>query len=60
MQATQKFCQLGLAVIETEAKAVLDLASRIDGNFAKACQHLLDCDFCEYRQPRLFRSSGRS
>src|SRR5579872_4112539 len=44
MQTTQKFCQLGLAVIETEAKAVSDLAARIDSNFAKACQHLLDCE----------------
>ena len=44
MQDVKKFCHLGLAVIETEAKAVSDLSSRIDEHFAKACQHLLDCE----------------
>lgn len=37
------FCQLGLAVIETEAKAVFELTQRIDQNFEKACHLLLEC-----------------
>ncbi|QRN04231.1 KpsF/GutQ family sugar-phosphate isomerase [Legionella sp. MW5194] len=37
------FCQLGLAVIETEAKAVFDLTQRIDERFEKACEILLAC-----------------
>ena len=37
------FCTLGLAVIETEAKAVLDLTQRIDERFEKACRLLLGC-----------------
>ena len=37
------FCKLGLAVIETEAKAVFELAQRIDERFDKACQLLLAC-----------------
>lgn len=40
----EKFCHLALAVIETEAKAVLDLTSRIDENFVQACQYLLACE----------------
>ena len=39
----QKIRQLGLAVIDTEAKAVLALASRIDAGFVKACQIMLAC-----------------
>ena len=39
----QKLRALGLAVIETEAKAVADLASRIDDNFVAACRHMLKC-----------------
>lgn len=35
------FCKLGLAVIETEAKAIFDLSQRIDQHFEKACQILL-------------------
>jgi len=34
---------LGLAVIETEAEAVLALCQRIDDSFAEACQYLLHC-----------------
>lgn len=37
------FCQLGLAVIETEAKAVFELTKRIDQHFENACQLLLAC-----------------
>jgi arabinose-5-phosphate isomerase len=43
MQDIEKICNLGKAVIETEAKAILALSDRIDRNFAQACQHLLDC-----------------
>ncbi|MHB8473762.1 MAG: KpsF/GutQ family sugar-phosphate isomerase [Gammaproteobacteria bacterium] len=38
-----KLKALGLAVIHTEATAIAELASRIDDNFARACQHMLDC-----------------
>lgn len=37
------FCLLGLAVIETEAKAVFELAQRIDQTFQHACELLLQC-----------------
>lgn len=37
------FCELGLAVIETEAKAVTDLAKRIDEKFSQACEYLFSC-----------------
>lgn len=37
------FCKLGLAVIETEAQAVFELAQRIDSRFEKACELLLAC-----------------
>lgn len=43
MQNTEKLCELGRAVIETEANAIKALASRIDHHFARACQYLLDC-----------------
>src|SRR5579872_6362816 len=43
MQDIEKICELGRAVIETEATAIRALLTRIDHNFAKACQHLLDC-----------------
>ncbi len=39
----QKLRALGLAVIQTEADAVRTLADRIDDNFARACQYMLDC-----------------
>jgi arabinose-5-phosphate isomerase len=35
---------LGLAVIRNEAAAVAALAGRIDGNFARACAHMLACE----------------
>lgn len=37
------FCKLGLAVIETEAQAVFELAQRIDQRFETACELLLAC-----------------
>jgi arabinose-5-phosphate isomerase len=43
MQDFEKFCELGRAVIETEAQAVQALVSRIDHKFAQACQLLLAC-----------------
>ncbi len=44
MQDLDKICDLGRAVIETEALTISRLASRIDHKFAYACQHLLDCE----------------
>lgn len=37
------YCNLGLAVIETEAQAIFDLTQRINQDFAKACEILLSC-----------------
>lgn len=37
------FCQLGLAVIETEAQAVFELTQRINEHFEAACELLLAC-----------------
>ncbi len=39
-----KLKQLGLAVIDIEAKAVAALAARIDANFVQACQFMLACE----------------
>ncbi|KAA3626170.1 MAG: KpsF/GutQ family sugar-phosphate isomerase [Proteobacteria bacterium] len=39
-----KFCDLGRAVITTEAAAVTALAQRIDAGFARACRILLACE----------------
>ncbi len=39
----QKLRQLGLAVIETEANAVLGLRSRVNDDFVRACQFMLGC-----------------
>ncbi len=36
--------QLGLAVIQTEAKAIADLAKRIDQGFVRACNFMLQCE----------------
>lgn len=38
-----KLQALGLAVIETEARAVSALAGRIDAQFARACDYILGC-----------------
>jgi len=35
--------RLGLAVIRTEAEALLQLIQRMDDNFSRACQFMLDC-----------------
>src|SRR5665648_53022 len=43
MQPFERYCHLGMAVIETELAAVSALASRIDEGFAKACDILLGC-----------------
>ncbi len=40
----QTLQRLGLAVIETEANAINDLAARVDAQFAKACQLMLACE----------------
>lgn len=40
----EKFCELGRAVIHTEAAAVTALADRIDAAFAHACRILLACE----------------
>ena len=37
------FSKLGLAVIETEARAVMALAERIDKRFTQACEIILSC-----------------
>ncbi|MCK9529561.1 MAG: KpsF/GutQ family sugar-phosphate isomerase [Gammaproteobacteria bacterium] len=41
---TQRLCDLGRAVIDTEAKAVLALAERIGDGFASACRFMLACE----------------
>ena len=43
MSKQADFCQLALAVIETEAEAVRTLSERIDSQFQQACQYLLAC-----------------
>lgn len=42
-QQIDDLCKTGLEVIRTEAQAISSLANRIDENFAKACQYLLNC-----------------
>lgn len=37
------FCQLGLAVVETEAQAISALTKKIDEKFSEACEYLLQC-----------------
>jgi len=43
MQDLDKICSIGREVVETEAKVILDLSAKIDHNFAKACQLLIQC-----------------
>jgi arabinose-5-phosphate isomerase len=43
MQDIEKICELGRAVIETEAATIRALSARIGADFAKACQILLGC-----------------
>ncbi len=38
-----RLCELGRAVIDTEADAVAALGPRIDQGFARACRHMLAC-----------------
>jgi len=40
---TPDLCEAGLSVIRIEADAVKALESRIDANFARACELILDC-----------------
>ena len=40
----EQICSLGRTVIETEAKVINHLSSRIDHKFAQACQHLHACE----------------
>jgi arabinose-5-phosphate isomerase len=42
--AQTDFKKLGLAVIETELASVSALKNRIDDNFARACELMLDCE----------------
>ncbi len=42
-ESYMNFCELGLAVIETEAQAVFELTQRIDERFEAACELLLAC-----------------
>jgi arabinose-5-phosphate isomerase len=44
MQDIEKLCELGRAVVETEANTIQALISRIDYKFAEACLHLLNCE----------------
>jgi arabinose-5-phosphate isomerase len=44
MQDLEKICELGRAVILTEASTISALADRIDHKFAHACQYLLECN----------------
>jgi arabinose-5-phosphate isomerase len=43
MSEQQKLIELGLAVLRTEADAITGLADRVNGDFARACQFMLDC-----------------
>ncbi len=40
----EKLCKLGRSVIDIEASMIANLSSRIDHQFAKACQLLHDCE----------------
>ena len=40
---TQSTLELARAVLSTEAQSILDLIPRLDENFVRACQLLLDC-----------------
>jgi len=37
------FCDMGCSVIDTELDAITSLRSRINGNFARACRIILEC-----------------
>ena len=44
MSDTKKICQLAVAVLETEAQAILNLRDRINEGFVNACKLLLGCE----------------
>jgi len=44
MTKEHPFCQLGLAVINTELEAIKRLKAQINQNFEQACQYLIECD----------------
>jgi arabinose-5-phosphate isomerase len=44
MISREKLCQYARSVVEIEASAINSLISRIDANFAKACEYLLHCE----------------
>lgn len=39
----KRFCELGKAVLATEAEAISHIRSKIDQSFSDACEHLLNC-----------------
>ncbi len=41
---TEKFCQIGQAVIKTELEAIRKLSQQINNTFATACEYLLNCE----------------
>lgn len=43
MKDSEKICNLGRAVIETEAQSILALVNRVDANFVQACHYLIEC-----------------
>ena len=43
-EEAKKLQALGLAVIKTETEALQLLEQRINGDFALACMHMLDCE----------------
>lgn len=43
-EASRKYQALGLAVIKNEAAAIAALGSRINGDFARACDYMLHCE----------------
>ena len=44
MSDAKKICQLAIAVLETEAQAILNLRDRINEGFVQACKLLLGCE----------------
>jgi arabinose-5-phosphate isomerase len=43
MVQTSSFQHMGRAVLEMEAQAIAELAARVDGQFTRACQLMLEC-----------------
>jgi len=43
MSQSEKLKTMGAAVLETEAEAVRSLLARIDEDFVRACEYMLDC-----------------